>query len=554
MARKPDRKHGRQKPPTVGQRRKVEAKRAATRDGATVGTSGEPPIADVRVQKAQAAWDQGHYDEAIWYYERALSRDSHNPVLLVDVARAYALRYRFADAEKLIDLANTLRPNDPKLQLMLGQSYQQIQQFDRAIRCLNRALELAPDSPDKSLTLLDLAKMYERLHDLASARRCIDEALAIAPHICKTHYQSAIIDRRAGNIDAARACWQKIIDEKKAALGVIADSWYQLAALHDKAGRYDDAFEALTRAKKIFSGAAAPHLDEAWTIARASGRTIATFTAEQSERWAAATGELAPLPGRLALLTSHPRSGTTLLEQVLDSHAGAISADELQILPEMVYGPLGRKANTTDPVPEALDRMPVADLNEARQVYWNSMEGALREPIGRRLLIDKNPELTMLLPLVARVFPEMKVLFALRDPRDVVISCFSQQLPLNPVSVHYLSLEDTTKKYAKMMQAWLKLRGIIKNSWIEIRYEDMVSDLEGQARRTLEFLELPWDDCVLEYHRHAQKKHVHSPTYEAVTKPVYSSSVGRWRNYAKQLEPCQEILRPYVDAFGYDRA
>jgi len=221
-------------------------------------------------------------------------------------------------------------------------------------------------------------------------------------------------------------------------------------------------------------------------------------------------------------------------------------------MPEMVYGPLGRKANTTDPVPEALDRMPVADLNEARQVYWSSMEGALRGPIGSRLLIDKNPELTMLLPLVARVFPEMKVLFALRDPRDVVISCFSQQLPLNPVSVHYLTLEDTAKKYAKMMQAWLKLRTIIRNPWIEVRYEDMVADLEGQARRVLEFVDLPWDDRVLEYHRRAQKKHVHSPTYEAVTKPVYSSSVGRWRNYVKQLEPYQEILRPFIEAFGYD--
>jgi hypothetical protein len=168
------------------------------------------------------------------------------------------------------------------------------------------------------------------------------------------------------------------------------------------------------------------------------------------------------------------------------------------------------------------------------------------------LLIDKNPELTMLLPLVARVFPEMKVLFALRDPRDVVISCFSQQLPLNAVSVHYLTLEGTARKYAKTMQAWLKLREILVNLWIEVRYEDLVADLEGQARRVLDFLGLPWDERVLEYHRRAQQKHVHSPTYEAVTKPVYSSSIGRWRNYARQLEPYQEILQPFVEAFGYN--
>ena len=126
-----------------------------------------------------------------------------------------------------------------------------------------------------------------------------------------------------------------------------------------------------------------------------------------------------------------------------------------------------------------------------------------------------------------------------------------QQLPLNPVSVHYLTLEGTVAKYVRMMHAWLKLREIIRNPWIEIRYEDMVVDLEGQARRALEFLELPWDERVLDYHRRAQTKHVHSPTYEAVTKPVYASSVGRWRNYEKHLEPYQAMLRPFVEAFGY---
>src|SRR4029079_12805618 len=151
----------------------------------------------------------------------------------------------------------------------------------------------------------------------------------------------------------------------------------------------------------------------------------------------------------------------------------------------------------------------------------------------------------------ARVFPEKKIVFALRDPRDVVISCFMQQLPLNPVSVHYLTLEGTAKKYAKTMQAWMKIRGMLRNPWIEIRYEDMVANLESQARKVLTFLDLRWEERVLEYHRRAQSKHVHSPTYEAVTKPVYASSVGRWRNYEKHIEPFQAMLRPFVEACGY---
>ncbi len=550
MARKPNKKPSRRKPPTINQRLRAEAKRS--RVGADLRSSSPSRHKpDVRIEKAQALWRQFRYDEAIWYYERALARDPQNPILLVDVARAYALRYRFEDAEKLIDLANKLFPNDAQLQQLLGESYTQIQQFDRAITCYRRSLELGPESSKRPQILLELAKMYERLHDLATARQSAEESLALEPGLPAARYVLATIERRTGNTDGAAKHWHELIDEGKTPRPIVADSWYQLAALHDKAGRFDEAFSALERAKKILSGVAAPYLDEAWMIARSSGKAIAALTREHCDRWTVDGSALAALEDGLALLTSHPRSGTTLLEQVLDSHPGAISADERQIMAEMVYSPMGQKASPRDPVIEVLDRMPLEDLNKTRRVYWSCMEGALRQPINGRLLIDKNPELTMLLPLVARVFPEMKVLFALRDPRDVVISCFTQQLPLNPVSVYYLTLESAARKYAKTMQAWLKLRDIIRNPWIEIRYEDMVADLEAQARSVLEFLGLPWDDCVLEYHRRAQQKHVHSPTYEAVTKPVYSSSVGRWRNYEKQLEPYQEILWPYVEAFGY---
>jgi tetratricopeptide (TPR) repeat protein len=506
---------------------------------------------DVRIDKAQRAWDARQYDEAIWYYERALAHDPNNPVLLADVARVYALRFRYADAEKLIERAQSLHTNDAQLQEMLGRSFVQIQQFDRAIACYRRSLELAPSSTERPQTLLELAKMHERLHDLAAARTCVGEALAIAPDLEAARYLLASIERRESNIEAAEKLWREIIAAKKATLRVIADSWYQLAAIHDKAGQYEEAFQDLLEAKKIFMRGAAHYFDDAWTIARNAGKTFAAITPEQLERWHSAGRDLEPLGGRLALLTSHPRSGTTLLEQVLDSHPGALSADEVQVMVELVNSPLGRTAGPNESAPSVFDRTSPEDLNRLRGDYWAGIEGALRQSIAGRLLVDKNPEMTYLLPLVARVFPEMSIVFALRDPRDVVVSCFMQQLPLNATSVNYLSLEGTAKKYAASMRAWLKIRGMLRNRWIEVRYEDMVADLEGQARRVLGFLELPWDEQVLEYHRRAQRKHVHSPTYEAVTKPVYTSSVARWRNYANQLEPYMGILQPYVEAFGY---
>ena len=198
-----------------------------------------------------------------------------------------------------------------------------------------------------------------------------------------------------------------------------------------------------------------------------------------------------------------------------------------------------------------LDRADARQLDVARAEYLQQVEGAMREPVAGRVLMDKNPELTLLLPVISRVFPESKILFALRGPRDVVLSCFMQPLPLNSVSVHYHSLEQTAKKYALMLGGWLRMRDMLQCDWIEVKYEDTVGDLESQARRSLDFLGLPWDENVLQYHQRAKTKHVHSPTYEAVTKPVYRSSIGRWKNYEKHMGPALEVLKPLVDALGY---
>jgi len=184
----------------------------------------------------------------------------------------------------------------------------------------------------------------------------------------------------------------------------------------------------------------------------------------------------------------------------------------------------------------------------------NYMAASLNQPIGSRIHLDKNPTLTLLLPGMLRLFPETKLLIALRDPRDVVVSCFMQYLPLNTNSVCFLTLERTARRYAHDMGIWLKLREMIGTPWLEVRYEDCVADLEREARRTLDFLGLPWDPQVLQYRERLKAKAVSSPTYEAVSKPLYTSAIGRWKNYRKFLEPCLAILQPFIEAFGYENA
>ena len=250
-------------------------------------------------------------------------------------------------------------------------------------------------------------------------------------------------------------------------------------------------------------------------------------------------------------MTGHPRSGTTLLEQVLDGHSQLISADEYLVMGEMVFRPLAATQPNHIPTSAGLDAIPDARISELRTDYWRKTEALLGQGVGDRLLLDKNPSLSYLLPVICRVFPEIKVLFALRHPRDVVVSCFMQRMPINGISSCYLTLEDTAAKYADAMRYWLQIRPQLCCAWQEVRYEDTVADLSAQARRTLDFLGLPWEEGVVDFHTRAQSKLVRSPTYLDVTQPVYSHAIGHWKNYAKFMEPVLGVLEPYLKAFGY---
>ena len=166
----------------------------------------------------------------------------------------------------------------------------------------------------------------------------------------------------------------------------------------------------------------------------------------------------------------------------------------------------------------------------------------------------------LLIPAFIRVFPEIKLLVALRDPRDVCLSCFMQPfLTLNQTTSDYnmntsgyVTIQGTVEEYTSLMDKWRTIAPLIKTPHLEVRYEDMVDDLESVARRTLDFLGVPWDARVLGFDEYARQKIVRSPTYIDVTKPVYKGAVGRWRHYQKYFEPCLKKLDPFVKAFGYE--
>jgi hypothetical protein len=237
---------------------------------------------------------------------------------------------------------------------------------------------------------------------------------------------------------------------------------------------------------------------------------------------------------------------------VLDAHPGLVSSEERDFIGrELLHCVVVGRGKIT--LLEGLNGLRIEEVERERCRYFRAMEYLLNQPIAGRMHLDKNPAYNLTIPLVLRVFPETRLIIALRDPRDVVLSCYLRYLPLNAVSVRFLDVERTAERYALDMSAWLKFREMVDAPWCEIRYEDTVADLETQARRALDTLGLVWDNQVLNYRaRLMGSKQVTSPTYEAVAQPIYTRAIGRWQNYRQLLEPALPTLEPFIREFGYD--
>ena len=500
-------------------------------------------------QGALEAWQRQDYAHYFEIMEQASRRDPANAALLLDLGAAYGKRYDYAAAERCFERAIRVAPIREAVLVMAGTHCRAFDRYEMARTYFERAVQEPKASPD---TCVKLAEVYERSRLLDEASGLVDRALRLDPACALASLVRARLDRLSGRGEEAERRLRPLLAQTgRDTWSTRIRGWYELGALLDAQGRYDEAMAAFLQAKGMILPSAAPFI-AAQKQVHANLKVVAEkLNAQMVDRWKA-QGPVLEAPRRLALLCGHPRSGTTLLEQVLDSHPEFVSAEETTVFLRESYESLLRGLPARALMLEALDSASAAALRQARLNYAQSMARFLGRAPEARMLIDKNPSLTGLVLGFIRVFPEAKVLVALRDPRDVCLSCFMQPLPLGQGSAMFLTLEGAVQEYASVMGFWKAAAPCLGDSALEIRYEDVVADLEAVCRRALRFLGAAWDEAVLRFDQHARRKLVRSPTYAAVAKPISRGAVGRWRNYQRHLQPWLETLAPFVKAFGYE--
>ena len=499
-------------------------------------------------QEAAEAWKLQDYQRTIETLERASRLDPANASVLLDLGRAYGLRYDYGAADRCLEKAVRVATQPVEVLTEAGRRCQEFGSYEMAKRYFERAAEQSGASVGVFVTLAELNERHARLEEAA---RWVDRALAANAEHPAALLTRARLSRLEGKLETAESSLRSLLEKPFDHTPTRVRAWYELGGVLDRQGRFDDAMNAFLEAKALLRPAAGPFHATLQGVQDRVREMEQTISAAVLERWFNSREALRP-GRRLAVLCGHPRSGTTLLEQVLDSHPDIVTAEETHILHDEAYLPLSRGFPQTAALLDVLESTPSSLLQQSRENYFRFSELFIGKPIGEKLLIDKNPALNVLIPAVARIFPVARFLIAVRDPRDVCLSCFMQPLSLNPVSSAYLTLAGTVTQYASVMGFWRVILPRLRNAWTEVRYEDMVADLRSASRRTLDFLGVQWDEGVLRFHDHARSKPLRSPSYAEVTKPVFKSAVGRWRNYEKYLEPCLKQLNPFITAYGYE--
>ncbi|WP_323760853.1 tetratricopeptide repeat-containing sulfotransferase family protein [Maricaulis sp.] len=444
----------------------------------------------------------------------------------------------FAAARSRFEAIATAFPDAADPHLMRGLMERQANDLDAARQAYERALELRAGDVEAHR---GLAWVCENQRDWAGARTHADAVLAVEPSDPVALSARAGADMAAGKPDAARELIGAHFDAGRSTATHNASVWRRLGDACEALGDHPAALDAWVTGYGALREHLAPggqFLDEMHGL-------------DSLKRLKTAYDELSPpksAPDSTSrspvFLVGFPRSGTTLLEQILASHSAISSSDEAALLQPL----LDEAGDSPDSLRHFLADLP---RNRARlqSEYWQRVD-RLAVP-GSQVFIDKLPLNLPWLGLIGQVFPNARIILALRDPRDAIVSTFKRLFRLNTAMLRTYTLADTVALYGATMAAADAGRRIAPDLRVtDVRYEDLVIDMKDEIARVLLALDLEWESEMADY-RERLSPSLSTPSAAQVEQAIHDRAVGAWRHHASALAPYESQISPWLQRWNY---
>ena len=509
--------------------------------------------------------------------EQALANGFEHPLLLNVAATRLEQEGKFEDALRLLQRAVALAPADIAVRHALALCLQRLNQPTQALYQVDELLKMNPDlavaHANKGNALISLGQLgkaklsHQRALELDPRNLAARIALAsIATHRGE-HVEArawarsvlnqipghpeavmslAAAELAVGSTDNAQLLVCQLLADPRSSPNEKAMANGLLGDILDAAGCYAQAFDAYAACNEEFRHIHRRYADESSVLAYTHALKHAV-QAVAPERWALAPQQLQSVDaaGGHVFLIGFPRSGTTLLEVVLDGHPRVVSLEEHELLTDGVLAFMREPLNL-----EPLLCAGEVELNCLRAAYWQQVREAGVDVAGK-LFIDKHPLNTLKLPLIARLFPNAKILFAYRDPRDVVLSCFRRRFSMNAAMYQMLTLQGAAAFYAAVNDFAEVARPRLGLSWQMVRYESLVDDLPKHLHDICEFIGLEWVSDLDDFAARAQARERATPSTAQLARGLNRAGIGHWRHYNAALAPMLPMLEPWVQRLGY---
>lgn len=498
-----------------------------------------PNLLGLAAQKYMRA---GNVEAAYPLLGRARELSPGNADVLNDLGLCLVRLGRAREALHVLDDALRSRPDSAQVHFSRALAHEQLGQLDDERRELERVIATEPRHyPALSL----LAMLAVDRNDVAAVRDYAGRALALSPGGIPAQVALATADVATKDYVAARNRLRSLLADPSLDPDSRAQAQTLMGDVLDGEKRYDEAFRCYAASaetqRRHYAGQFGATTSESY---RARNKRLREyFQASQVGPWRRREAE-ADTQEHVFLL-GFVRSGTTVLGQILAGHPDVEVMHERDCVEEAVREFAGSA--------EGLDRFAGysdSALEPCRRAYWNRA----REwgySTQRGVFIDKSPLATSLLPLIVRLFPRARILFAHRDPRDVVFSCFRRRFAMSQLKFEMLTLEDIATSYASTMDLADLYRQRLEISYYGARHESLLSDLDAETKRICEHLGIAFDAKMLDFSSRARTVNIDIPNSAGLARGLSRENEGHWRHYERELAPIMPMLAPIRARLGY---
>lgn len=505
-------------------------------EDAVVAGAVHPTLLSLTALKRMQAGDN---DGALHLLLRARELAPHHADLLNALGTCHSRLNQPREALAVFEAGLAAAPRDVRFCLGRALALEDLSQLDAARAGFEQVLTLNPAS---TVALARLAVLAVQRGDAGAARELATRALAIDPQDAAAAIALAQAALQQKDIPAAEQAVAML--SRHQGLGPVNRAFALSLAgdVLDAQDRVADAFAAYAQSKQVLREAYAPAMAGVESVRAREIRLGEYFRRAEASVWQRAA---APSERAHVFLVGFPRSGTTLLGQVLASHPDVQTMEERTCLMDSAAEFFG---SDTD-----LDRLAAlsdAELEPWRARYWQRVtESGITSSTS--VFIDKMPLNAVFLPLIAKLFPQARILLALRDPRDVVLSCFRRRFAMNAGMYEFTLLDSTVAYYGAVMRLMQVYSEKLALPVFDARHESLVADFAGEARRLCDFLGLVYRDEMGGFARRAQTKNIDTPSSAQLARGLSDVGLAQWRRYARELEPVLPMLAPFVAQHHY---